>query len=62
MKAEGRGKRRMVQGKQRQKLSEIPSWGIFVLVIIHNYDEQHGEMKRRGGLDEKKKKINKNSM
>lgn len=43
-----RGKRRMVQGKQRQKLSEIPSWGIFVLVIIHNYDEQHGEMKRRG--------------
>lgn len=38
----------MVQGKQRQKLSEIPSWGIFVLVIIHNYDEQHGEMKREG--------------
>lgn len=43
-----RRKRRMVQGKQRQKLSEIPSWGIFMLVIIHNYDEQHGEMKRKG--------------
>lgn len=38
----------MVQGKQRQKLSEIPSWGIFVLVIIHNYDEQHGGNEERG--------------
>lgn len=49
MKAEGTGGGGTAQGKQRQKLSEIPSRGIFVLVIIHNYDEQHGEMKRRGG-------------
>lgn len=48
----------MAWGKQRQKLSEIPSRGIFVLVIIHNYDEQHGEKERRGEGE----KINKNSV
>lgn len=51
MKAEGWGRREDENGtgKITAKLSEIPSRGIFVFVIIHNYDEQHGEMKQRGG-------------